>query len=142
MAEAWANHLGNGRVQAFSAGLYPLGSITAETSEAMAEKGITLEGQWSKGLRKVPVAEMDWVVGMGSEISCPLPVGFRGRTVDWEVPDPYGQGIDSFRSARDLIERQVRALLDGLMTPHTSAKEGSLRGPSASGIAAGAPPKP
>jgi arsenate reductase len=122
MAEAWANHLGNGRVQAFSAGLYPLGSITAQTYEVMAEKGIALEGQWSKGLRKVPVAEMDLVVGMGSEISCPLPADFRGRTVDWEVPDPFGQGIDSFRSARDLIEREVVKLLADLMAPDPSAQ--------------------
>jgi arsenate reductase len=65
MAEAFANHLGNGKVQASSAGSAPLGTIIPETHEVMKEKGISLEGQWSKGLPDVPVAEMDAVVSMG-----------------------------------------------------------------------------
>jgi protein-tyrosine-phosphatase len=122
MAEAWANHYGNGRLLAFSAGSHPLGEITAETFEVMREKGISLEGQWSKGLRDVPLAEMDVVVGMGCEVACPVPGGFRGRVVEWNVPDPYARGMDSFRSVRDLIERQVLALLADLIPPDSSAE--------------------
>ena len=121
MAEAWANHFGKGKVQAFSAGSYPFGSIVKDTYTVMSEKGISLDGQWSKGLRDVAVAEMDVVVGMGCEVDCPVPVGFKGRVVEWEIPDPYGLGIESFRNVRDLVERQVLGLLAELIAPDVSA---------------------
>ena len=121
MAEAWANHFGKGRVQASSAGLYPLGSIAEDTETVMREKGISLDGQWSKRLRDVPVAEMDVVVGMGCEVDCPVPVGFKGRVVEWEIPDPFGEGIDTFRNVRDMIERQVLDLLAELIAPDVPA---------------------
>jgi arsenate reductase len=76
MAEALANHLGKERVRAFSAGSHPLGLILPETHEVLREKGISLDGHWSKGLDKVPVAQMDVVVGMGCEVQCPVPAGF------------------------------------------------------------------
>jgi arsenate reductase len=114
MAEAWANHYGNGKVQAFSAGSHPLGIITSETYEVMREMEISLEGQRSKGLREVPVSEMDIVVGMGCEVACPVPAGFKGRVIEWSIPDPYTSEIETFRNVRDLIERQVRGLLADL----------------------------
>ncbi len=121
MAEAWANQFGNGKVQASSAGSHPLGEITADTYTVMREKGISLDGQWSKSLREVPVAEMDVVVGMGCDVACPVPAGFKGRLVEWNIPDPYARGIDAFRNARDLIERQVQALLADMIFPKASA---------------------
>jgi protein-tyrosine-phosphatase len=117
MAEAYATHFGNGKVQAFSAGSHALGVIAAETYDVMREKGLSLEGQSSKGVRQVPVAEMDVVVAMGFEVACPVPPGFKGRVVEWHVPDPYAHGIDTFRDVRDVIERQVRALLAELIPP-------------------------
>ena len=121
MAEAWANHFGKGRVQASSAGLFPLGSIAEDTYMVMREKGIPLDGQWSKSLRDVVVAEMDVVVGMGCEVDCPVPVGFKGRVVDWEIPDPFGRGTESFRNVRDMVERQVLGLLADLSVPDVPA---------------------
>jgi arsenate reductase len=114
MAEAWANRLGGGKVKAFSAGSAPLGRIIAETHDVMREKGVELDGHWSKGLEDVPMKEMDVIVGMGCEIVCPVPPGFKGRVVEWNIPDPYGGSLDSFRSVRDLIERHVNGLLEDL----------------------------
>jgi arsenate reductase (thioredoxin) len=54
-------------------------------------------------------------VGMGCEVVCPVPAGFKGRVIEWNIPDPYGRGMESFRGVRDLIERQVRSLLIDLM---------------------------
>jgi arsenate reductase len=121
MAEAWANHLGGGKVRVWSAGSHPLGEITADTYTVMHEKRVSLDEQWSKGLRDVPVAEMDVVVGMGCEVECPVPAGFKGRVVEWDVPDPYAQGLDAFRVVRDLVEQHVRALLAELIPPDASA---------------------
>ena len=81
--------LWQGRVEAYSAGSHPFGSIVKDTCTVMSEKGISLDGQWSKGLRDVAVAEMDVVVGMGREVECPVPAGFKGRVVEWDIPDPY-----------------------------------------------------
>ncbi len=112
MAEALANRLGQKRVRAWSAGSRPLGIILPETQEVLREKGIRLDGHWSKGLKDVPVAEMDFVVGMGCEVTCPVPTGFKGRVIEWSIPDPYDRDLEFFRNVRDLIERHVKALLD------------------------------
>ncbi len=111
MAEALANHLGRGRVRGWSAGSRPLGYILPETGEVLREKGIVLDGHRSKGLNDVPVADMDIVVGMGCEVECPVPAGFRGRVIEWNIPDPYGHDLAFFRSVRDLVRKQVAALL-------------------------------
>ncbi len=111
IAEALANHLGQGRVRGWSAGSRPLGLILPETSQVLGEKGISLDGHRSKGLNDVPVSEMDIIVGMGCEVHCPVPAGFRGRVIEWNIPDPYGHDLAFFRSVRDLIRQQVAALL-------------------------------
>jgi arsenate reductase len=114
MAEALAKRLGGGRVRAWSAGSNPFGEILAETGEVLSERGISLEGHRSKGLDEVPVSDMEVVVGMGCDVVCPLPAGFKGRVIEWNIPDPFNRGLDFFRSVRDLIERQVKALLADL----------------------------
>jgi len=114
MAEALANHLGRGRIRAWSAGSRPAGWITPGTQAVLQEKGLSLEGHWSKGLDEVPAAEMDVVVGMGCEVVCPVPVGFKGKVIEWSIPDPYGRSLDFFREVRDLIEAEVKTLLDSL----------------------------
>ena len=83
----------------------------------MNEKGISLEGQRSKGLQDVAVTEMDVVVSMGHEVECPMPAGFKGCVVEWNIPIPIGRGIESFRNVRDMIERQVLELLAEHLAP-------------------------
>ncbi|HEV2352182.1 MAG TPA: arsenate reductase ArsC [Terriglobia bacterium] len=126
MAEGFANHSGAERFRTWSAGLMPLGEIIPPTFQVMREKGLTLEGQSSKGLKDVPVEKMDVVVGMGCEVKCPLPAGFKGILVGWNVPDPYGRDLDYFRSVRDLIERQVKALLRDLEDQRKSSIENMI----------------
>ena len=111
MAEALANQLAHGRFRAFSAGTHPLGMISLDTRAVLGEKGITLEGYWSKGLEDVPVSDMDVVVEMGYGVKCRLPADFKGRLVKWQIPDPYSLGREYFRDVRDLIESEVRRLL-------------------------------
>lgn len=115
MAEGFANHFGEGRVQASSAGLFPVGWIAAETREVMEEKGISLDGQLSKGLEDVPVEEMDLVIEMaGPKFTVPKPAGFRGRVIQWDIPDAFTSGLECNRVTRDVIEAHVRALLEEL----------------------------
>jgi arsenate reductase len=123
MAEALANHLGEGRVRAWSAGSHPLGEIVPLTYDVLKEKGLSLEGHWSKGMKEVPVAEMDIVVGMGCEVVCPVPAGFKGRVIEWNIPDPFGREIGIYRAVRDTIERQVAALLEELKQAEEEKRE-------------------
>jgi len=111
MAEALANRLGKGKVRAESAGTHPLGMISFDTRAVLDEKGIALEGHWSKGLEDVPVSDMDVVVEMGYGVKFRLPPDFKGRLVKWNIPDPYSLGREYFRDVRDLIESEVRRLL-------------------------------
>ena len=117
MAEAFARHLGGDAVRASSAGSHPLGWILPDTIAVMAEKGIALDGQRSKGVGEVRVDRMDVVVGMGCEVECPVPVGFKGRVIEWNIPDPYARDLDFFRQVRDQIEAEVQALLASILTP-------------------------
>jgi arsenate reductase (thioredoxin) len=111
MAEALANQFANGKVEAFSAGTHPLGTISSDTRAVLGEKGISLQGYWSKGLEDVPLSDIDVVVEMGHGVKCKLPADFKGRLVKWQIPDPYSLGRDHFRDVRDLIESEVRRLL-------------------------------
>jgi len=93
----------------------------------MSEKGIHLGGQCSKGLHDVDVAAMDILVGMGCEVACPVPADFKGRVVEWEIPDPYGRSLEFFRKVRDMVERQVQQLLADLMAPNAPPKTNATK---------------
>jgi len=114
MAEAWARHLGAGKVEALSAGLRPLGFIASETKEVMEEKGISLDGQRSKGLNAIDWSQVDVLVNMSGFPGRDLVPEFNGKRLDWKVADPYMDPLESYRSVRDLLERKVRRLLDDL----------------------------
>jgi arsenate reductase len=118
MAEAFARSMGNGSVEAWSAGSKPSGIVTARAVEAMREKGIDLAGQRSKPLDEVAKLQFDAVVTMGCGDACP---DVRARTrEDWSIPDPRNMLPEEFRGVRDLIEASVKGLigrLRGLETP-------------------------
>ncbi len=114
MAEAWARHLGADRVEALSAGVRPLGFIASETKEVMAEKGIRLDGQRSKGLDAIDWTHVDILVNMSGFPGRDLVPEFSGQRLDWKVVDPYMDPLESYRSVRDLLERKIRRLLEEL----------------------------
>jgi arsenate reductase (thioredoxin) len=117
MAEALANHLGRGSVQAFSAGAHPLGWIPFETRDVLDERGIPLDGHRSKGLKDVPLGKMDVVVEMEAGVVGTVPESFKGRLIEWDIPDPFSGHVEVFRAVRDLIEEHVNELLADLSQP-------------------------
>jgi arsenate reductase (thioredoxin) len=137
MAEALANRLGRDTVQAFSAGAHPLGWIPSETYDVLQEKGISLEGHRSKGLKNVPLSEMDVVVEMEAGVAGTLPEKFKGRLIQWDIPDPFCREVEAFREVRDLIEEQVKALLADLRQ-YRSNPQRELPAQAASGRRPGA----
>lgn len=112
MAEGFARNLGGGIVEPYSAGTNPTGLLSREAVEVMREKGIDISAQHSKGLADVPLEAMDLVVTMGccsADEVCP--VTFNGRKLDWDIEDPIGKPIGTFRRVRDRIEEKVKGLL-------------------------------
>lgn len=109
MAQAFARLLGAGLVEAYSAGSRPSGVVNPKAVAAMAELGYDLAAHASKSLDEVRDVAFDYVVTMGCGDACPF-VAARHRR-DWQIPDPRALGPAEFRAVRDVIGRQVRALL-------------------------------
>ena len=109
MAQGFAEALGKGRLEVYSAGSRPSSGINPLAIEAMKEKGIDLSDRRPKRLNDLPPVEMDYLVTMGCEETCPA-VSTK-KTIEWEIPDPKGKSLDVFRKVRDLIEVKVKTLL-------------------------------
>ncbi|MFJ3212871.1 arsenate reductase/protein-tyrosine-phosphatase family protein [Streptomyces flaveolus] len=98
------------RVQVRSAGSAPAGTVNPAVVEAMAEVGIDIASEVLKVLTAEAVQASDVVITMGCGDTCPV---FPGkRYLDWELPDPAGQGVEAVRPIRDEIEQRVRGLVD------------------------------
>lgn len=118
MAEAFLNHLGEGRFRAFSAGteargLHPL------SIQAMAEAGIDISLQESKTLDHFEGEQFDILITVCDEANeaCPYFANARER-YHWSFPDPSAAAGDddarfaAFVDVRDAIrERIERELL-------------------------------
>jgi len=110
MAEGFANAFGQERLEVYSAGSNPSSQIDPLVIEVMKEKGIDLSRKRPKGLDDLPPVEMDYLVTMGCEETCPGVLA--KKTIEWQIPDPKGKTIDFFREVRDVIENRVKALFE------------------------------
>jgi arsenate reductase len=110
MAQGFAEVLGKGRLEVYSAGSRPSSHINPLAIEVMKEKGIDLSSRRPKGLNDLPSVEMDYLVTMGCEETCPA-ISSK-KTIEWQIPDPKGKSIEFCREVRDVIENKVRALLE------------------------------
>ena len=78
----------------------------------MEELGLDLTKELPKPLTTDAVQAADVVITLGCGDACPV---FPGkRYVNWELPDPAGQGLEAVRPIRDDIEDRVRRLLADL----------------------------
>ncbi|MEU0858264.1 arsenate reductase ArsC [Streptomyces griseofuscus] len=112
MAAALLTHLAADHVQVRSAGSAPAATVNPAVVAAMAEAGIDISAEIPKVLTVDAVRSSDVVITMGCGDTCPV---FPGkRYLDWQLPDPAGQGVAAVRPIRDEIERRVRDLLTEL----------------------------
>jgi arsenate reductase len=113
MAEAMARELGNGRVDARSAGLTPLGWIAEDTVNTLRGLGYDASGLQSKGLDEIETDDVDIVISLlGSSIADVLPIATACRRINWSIPDPFGEDIERYRKVAQMLEARIRALLD------------------------------
>jgi arsenate reductase len=109
MAEGFAEAFGEGKLEVYSAGSRPSFRVDPLVIEVMKEKGIDLSSKKPKGLSDLPPIEMDYLITMGCEETCPaIPAK---KVIEWEIPDPKGKSLDTFRKIRDIIQERVSALL-------------------------------
>ena len=110
MAQGFAEVFGKGRVEIYSAGSRPSSQINPLAIEVMKEKDIDLSGRLPKGLNDLPPVEMDYLITMGCEETCPaVPAK---KIIEWQIPDPKGKPIDEVRKIRDVLEAKVKLLLE------------------------------
>jgi arsenate reductase len=103
-----------GRHSAESAGSVadPHGHVHPEVVEVMREVGIDLSERRPQRLSDELAQRADVVVTMGCGDACPYIPG--KRYIDWELPDPSGQPLETVRALRDDIGHRVDALISEL----------------------------
>jgi len=123
MAEAITRLYANDVIEAASAGSRPSGRINPLAIEAMAELGYDLNRHRSKSLDDMRGREFDFVITMGCGDECPfLPARHH---VEWNIPDPKGGSLATFRQTRDLIEKNVRILIERVRADHANSQSHS-----------------
>jgi arsenate reductase len=78
--------------------------------EVMKEKGTDLSMARPKRLSDLLPVEMDCLITMGCEETCPALVA--REFVAWEIPDPKEKSLEEYRRIRDMIEGKVKTLLE------------------------------
>ncbi len=120
MAEGFARSYGDGRVEAYSAGMEP-SQLNPYAVRVMQEKSIDISGQYSKAFDWDLARRMDMVVtvcGHANE-SCPV-LPPEVKRLHWPLEDPAAatgreaEVLGKFREIRDEIEGRVRDLLEAV----------------------------
>jgi arsenate reductase len=119
LAEGLANHLGQGAVEAHSAGTMPFG-VNPHAIEVLKEIGIDISGHYSKSVEEVP-GPFDRVITLCDSAAALCPAPIRGAPTDhWSTPDPsFGPGgpdvvRQAFRDVRDRLAKQIDGLIASL----------------------------
>jgi len=117
MSRALFDRDADGRHTSDSAGSIadPTGSVHPPVVAVMDEIGIDLSDRRPQRLSDDLAARADVVVTMGCGDTCPFIPG--KRYIDWDLPDPKGQDLDSVRATRDEIAQRVAALIEELDQP-------------------------
>jgi protein-tyrosine-phosphatase len=108
MAEAICRHLGGGEVEAQSAGVVPLGHVSANVYPALAALGIPSEGLYSKPLSAVNISADTLVISLAENFPVKRILGpdLHFEYEDWPVADPYGESPACYEGvARQLLSR-------------------------------------
>jgi arsenate reductase (thioredoxin) len=111
ISQALLERAAAGRHTAASAGSVadPDGHVHPQVVEVMRELGIDLAGRRPQPLTPELAERADVIVTMGCGDSCPY---FPGkRYLDWDLPDPKDQPLETVRALRDAIGTRIEALI-------------------------------
>lgn len=121
LGEALFNHLGGGRIRAFSAGSKPAGRVNPVALETLEKHGIYLEDPRSKSWDEFaapgapPIDFIFTVCANAANETCPVWPG-HPTTAHWGIDDPaHVEPLDARRAAFEKaygeLEKRVRAFL-------------------------------
>lgn len=121
LGEMLFNHLGAGRVQAYSAGSKPAGQVNPVALETLAKHGVPCAGARSKSWDEfaAPGApRIDFiftVCGNAAQETCPVWPG-HPTTAHWGIPDPaHVEPLEARREAFEVayqsLKRRIEAFL-------------------------------
>jgi arsenate reductase len=117
MAEALARHLASDVMLPASAGVSPLGNIAEDTRAVLRERGVSVDGQYSKGFNDPSLFVAQLIVNMSGipgKSLFPAAEAPATEVIDWDVEDPYGGGPEIHRQTCDDVEARVRELAEQL----------------------------
>lgn len=115
MAEAIARNLGDGRIEAHSAGLSPSGQVSELAVAALEELGFDAAGLGSKPIASVDLHEIDVIVSLiGERGLAVLPRNLAAERIAWAIHDPLGEDIDAYLATAELLVRKIRTLVADL----------------------------
>lgn len=119
LGEALINHLGAGRLRAYSAGSHPVGKVNPNALAALARHGLPTEGYSSQSwdeFEDMPIDILITVCDSAAGESCPVYLG-RAVKAHWGLPDPaHVQGSPevieaAFESTYTALEKRIQRLL-------------------------------
>ncbi len=118
MAEGLLRGLAGLHLEIHSAGTWPAGYVHGSVKEVLAEIGLNVDGQYSKGLHGLQARPFDYVITLCSSAreACGGLLGRRG-TLHWPIEDlASGVGgpeahLNPARRVRDELRRRLTAWL-------------------------------
>ncbi|MEA5594674.1 arsenate reductase, glutathione/glutaredoxin type [Rivularia sp. UHCC 0363] len=114
MAEGFARTLGEGKIAVTSSGL-EASFVDPKTVEIMSEIGIDISNQESKPLSDFNSEDYDAVISLcGCGINLPPEWVTREVFADWQLDDPEGKDIETFRRIREEVKQRVIKLIEDL----------------------------
>ncbi|MBE9057087.1 arsenate reductase, glutathione/glutaredoxin type [Sphaerospermopsis sp. LEGE 08334] len=114
MAEGFAKVLGQGKIEVYSSGL-AASEVDPITVQVMSEIGIDISNQTSKALNNFHPEDFDAVISLcGCGVNLPQEWLLRNVFADWQLDDPQGENIDTFRRIRDEVKERVIKLIADL----------------------------
>jgi arsenate reductase len=119
LGEALINHLGRGRLKAFSAGSHPVGRVNPDALATLARHGLPTDGYTSTSWDELADIDFDLLITVcdaAAGETCPayLSPVVRGH---WGMPDPARVSGSTamieaaFEATYAALEQRVRALL-------------------------------
>lgn len=121
LGEALFNHLGQGRIRAYSAGSQPSGKVNPVALETLDKHGVSQPEARSKSWDEfaAPGApEIDYIFTVCASATgetCPVWIG-HPTTAHWGIPDPahvepMSARVEAFEVAYAQLERRIKAFL-------------------------------
>jgi arsenate reductase len=120
MAEGWARHLKSDVIEAYSAGVWPVG-VSSRATQVMAEAGVDTSSQTSDHVDEFLDMDFDYVITLcdNAREQCPV-FGGHTRMIHRAFEDPMfvmgssDEIMTAFRQTRDLIRAFVETLPESL----------------------------